>query len=248
MSQQLATHTVIADDVDSILALSDLCLFLSSAFRLPTQTLVDSLNDGSLVVSLNDLFGVFASCKEDSEACEDFITFAEIFALSNISLSNLRHAYTSLFTHPERPLIPPYESLFLYWEKNPGGRYEGAPHLFVCPAALDAERIYKKAGFTRSLAYNESADHISTQMEFVSRLLTEKAQLLSKQAIQEAAAVDNLLAEFSRYHLEKWGERFFDKLKVESIQGTQVYQFYAMVGDLGKTAIRKIFLDQKNHT
>jgi len=147
--------------------------------------------------------------------------------------SQLRCAYTTLFTHPETPLISPYESQYLFWRKHPDGSFKDAPRMFVCPAAVDAERLYKKTGLSRSKELNEPGDYIATELEFVAHLFSRTAELIGfdendKLAYDELNWLDEVYAEFSRLHIQKWWLSFFTELAA-----SREHPFYSLIGTIG---------------
>jgi TorA maturation chaperone TorD len=171
------------------------------------------------------------------------LQLATAFEISDLAEEQLlrlvRAEYTRLFTHPERPVIGIYESLFLYELQ---GRRGERPVLFVNAAALDAERLYREAGLVRSAEFNESGDHVATQLEFAGFLLRQRAQLSAGgssgaegaagaealerdvQAMQHNSA---LCEEFWARHLSKWllpfGEHIIDEAE---------HPVYTVVGEL----------------
>jgi TorA maturation chaperone TorD len=220
-------------------AASDFLQLLATLFRLPTAVLSDSLVNETLRMEinliLNDFFG--KANNEELQLGYDLLVIAA--QDNNAHLSVLRSTYTSLFTHPVKPQISLYESLFLFWEKDPEGSYADAPRLFISPAALSAERIYKKAGLKRSKEVNESADHISTEMEFMARLYAYKGKLMvegeDEEEEEEGTAVDQVISEFMHYHVKKWWPKFFEKLAL-----TDTHPLYGAIGLIGNIWINTL--------
>jgi TorA maturation chaperone TorD len=219
-------------------AIADFCNLLAVLLRLPKEETIAMLVDGNVASQISEM-SVDAGFNESQK--EQILTslgsIREQIKRDGIELSALRHAYTTIFTHPEMPLIFPYESQFLYWEANPNGSYDLAPRVFVSDAALDAERCYKKAGLTRSPDVNVPADHIATEIEFMGKLYSHKAELLERVELstEECDRVDELIDEFSRIHFEKWGIRFFEKCAQ-----TDVYPLYKTVGTLGVVLMERL--------
>lgn len=210
--------------------IADFYQLLGILFRLPQEEMVQSLFDGTLADNADEILEEVNLSQERYAiirgALDDLRAQAK---KGNITLPLLRHAYTTLFTHPERPRVFIHESQFLFWEANPDSSYDLAPRMFVSPAALDAERCYKKAGLYRSKERNESADHISTELEFMARLFAHKAALLEQGgAGAELSDIDALVEEFNYYHLNKWGLAFFEKCATSEVQ--PVYQALGVVG------------------
>jgi TorA maturation chaperone TorD len=150
------------------------------------------------------------------------------------TFSEVRSEYTRLFDHPDMPAVQRCEGLFRFFEKHPGQRsYEGAPRRFINPAALDAERCYKKAGFKRSAALNEPADTISTELEFMHKLYEGKIEALVAGDGDAEAFADECIEEFVRIHGRKWWLAFFEAVTRESRIG-----FYRAVGLFGAAFMR----------
>ncbi len=95
-------------DIDPV-AQMEASSLLASWLQLPTETLQESVSDGSFVASVAAL----AEALEESQgAVEGDGSWQD--ALDAVrsgqpsSLEDLRRDYTRLFTHPRKPLIPPY--------------------------------------------------------------------------------------------------------------------------------------------
>ncbi|MDR2715194.1 MAG: molecular chaperone TorD family protein [Coriobacteriaceae bacterium] len=213
-------------------AKAELCQFLATVLRLPGDLLVEGIHSGAFEDELRDIADQLGLALPQPEAERCFRELAGEGGPCRVTLAEIRHAHTSLFTHPEKPLVAPYESLFRYWEKHPGGSYGEAPRMFVSPVAMDAERAYREAGLSRSPEVNEPADHISVELEFLSRLYSEKACLLLEGRLDDAAGVDKALAGFLERHIGKWGAGFFERVATSG-----VHPFYRLVGLVGTALV-----------
>jgi TorA maturation chaperone TorD len=208
---------------------------LAALLRLPSEELSQALASSLLA---DDIRACAKEAGRGHSGSDRYAAAIELLdglrASGRSALPELRYAYTALFTHPERPLCAPYESLFLHWRSAPGSSLKDAPPLFISPAALSAERIYKQAGLRLSAIPNEPADHIATELEFASKLLAaidERALGKAADGADAADAARLALAEFIHYHVKPWWGAFFDRL-VE----LGAHPFYTAVGLIGQAA------------
>lgn len=137
----------------------------------------------------------------------------------------MRREYTRLFNHPQKPAVDIYETLFLV-QPDEEGRSDAI--LFVSPAALDAERCYKKAGLTRAKAMNEPPDHMATELEFMMYLHLQQAKALLEDNQEELAQSNEQIKEFSDLHLKKWAVPFFERCAAAS--ESTVYRTMGQIG------------------
>lgn len=202
-------------------AFADAYAFLSIGLKLPSSGLADLLREGHVVETVAsmaaDLGGPSNQLAE--RACELFLRSQGEEAAK---LPALRAAYTALFTNPLGTKMHIHEAQFLYYQADPDADVGLSPRMFVNPSALSVERIVKKAGLERNGASNESADHIATEMELLSKLFAEKARLRhvagpEGAATDEEIALDSVIREFSHYHCQKWHEAFFEQLSVSEV-------------------------------
>jgi TorA maturation chaperone TorD len=219
--------------VNKCLALSSLYQFLAILLRLPTEVLVSALKESTfksaVLKSMDDIGFDETYAKAIAVALDE----VSQFLLSDDSvLHTIRHEYTMLFSHPVRPKVDIYESLFLYWERHPNGTYDEAPRLFISDAALDAERCYRKVGLYRSQSVNEPADHMATELEFIGRLIEYKADLEHRPNSNEIVKVDDVIKEFLALHLKKWGAPFFRRVTVSTDN-----LLYKTIGLLGSAVV-----------
>ncbi|AFM00389.1 MULTISPECIES: molecular chaperone [Desulfitobacterium] len=219
-------------EMQTAIAASDLYQLLAMWLQLPTREIAAGLLNGSLaedVLAIFDELGfpahlqkglksVFSQIQEESKSQE------ELF-------SDLRKEYTRLFTHPKQPQIHIYESLFLF---NPEGD-EARPSLFISPAALDAERCYKKAGVARAKEVNEPGDHMATEMEFMMFLYLQKAKALQEGDRTEVERRGKEIQEFYEIHLQKWAKEFFARCSTLS-----EHPFFKTVGEIGSIFMKEM--------
>lgn len=207
-------------------AASDMFQLLALSMHLPQKDLVVGLLEGGIADDVTALFRELGFDPEDTRNLEK--TFENIRSNGESKenlLSELRQEYTRLFTHPKKTVIPIYEALFRYIYEEQGG---ARPLLFVSPAALDAERCYKKAGLKMSKAVNESGDHMGTEMEFMMYLYLQKAKAIQENDQEELARRNEEIEEFERLHLKRWAKEFFSQCKTASKS-----KFYSAIGEIG---------------
>lgn len=215
--------------IQTAIATSDMYQLLAMFLQLPTRDIVAGLSDGSVAADISAIFeelGFSASTRETlgtafSQIQQDTKSQEEL-------LSELRKEYTRLFTHPQKSQIEIYESLFLF---NPQ-ESDAKPSLFISPAALDAERCYRKAGVVRSKEVNEPGDHMATEMEFMMFLYLQKAKALQEGNQAEAERRKGEIKEFYDVHLKKWAKEFFDRCSKLS-----THPFFRTVGEIGSNFI-----------
>lgn len=193
-------------EYEKLLACSDMYQLLSLFLRLPATELVEGLRVGSLRQDVQDIFEELDIPEEETASImEDLQEYGGEDNDPSAVLSDLRREYTRMFTHPKKPAVSIYEALFL-WDANGD---EPRPSLFISPAALDAERCYKRAGLERSKEVNESGDHFATQMEFMMSLCSELSIAMQNGDNAKFEELEAILEEFARLHLHRWARPFF---------------------------------------
>jgi TorA maturation chaperone TorD len=222
-------------------ASADTYLLLAMLLRLPNEEFVTGLKNGMFVSSVKQLIGDLALSHEGQGKAQEALRLFESCAHDDVTLSQLRSEYTYLFDHPDMPAIQRFEGLFLHFAKHPDLRtYVGAPPRFINPAALDAERCYKKAGFKRSSLLNEPADSLSAELEFMHRLSCAKIDALESNDFEKAAYADECVTEFKRIHLRKWAIPFFEACAQRSR-----ISFYQATGLLGGAFMAEMLKEDK---
>jgi len=212
-------------------AIADYYQLLALLLRLPTAEVEEGFISGSIaddIISNMDEAGFPEPMQE--EVNNLVVQLAQHVEEGHANLGTLRRTYTKLFTNPKMPMIGIYESLFRYWKDNPSAGWDNAPRLFISPAALDAERCYKKAGLSRSDELNESGDYMVTELEFMARLYSHRATLNLTEDAEEFTATSALIKEFNHYHFEKWGVDFFTE--VSQVAPNSIYQVLGAFGAL----------------
>ena len=201
-----------------LLTYSDAYQLLSMFLRLPTPEMVDGLVDGAIKQDILDIFeelGVEeANLREITGPLNCYVE-ASVEKLQ--LLSALRQEYTRLFNHPDNPAVHIYEALFLWDLKGEKDEVKyPKPRLFVSPAAMDAERLYKRANLMPSQAANESADFFATQLEFMMFVYAKLAEALKNDDKAQYKNLELILEEFSKLHLHRWAKAFFEKCEASS--------------------------------
>lgn len=219
-------------DFQKAAAASDMFQFLAMSMRLPEKQLAAGLLDGSIADDVTNILRELGFKPGNTRTIEDgFNKIRECGKNEQELFSLMRQEYTYFFTHPRKPAIPIYEALFCY---KPG-KGEARPVLFISPAALDAERCYKKAGLKMSKDVNDSGDHMATELEFMMYLYQQKAKAIRNNDEMELARRNDEISEFNRLHLKKWGVEFFEQCKV--VSKSEVYHLIGETGSLFLTAI-----------
>lgn len=192
-------------------ALADACRLLSTCMRLPTSDLFKSMTDGSFATSIRALLPEL-DCDDNARSqVEIRLSHCDVAAHAS-TLSELRHDFTRLFTHPQTPLVPSSESLFKSWERNDPEK----PLAVVNRLAMRLDEDYQAAGYHRSNGGVIPPDHMSTELEFLTHLLDDRPENSG-----DAAA-------FIECHLGTWAPRFFALVEEQAITPE-----YALIGSLG---------------
>ncbi len=126
-------------------------------------------------------------------------------------LEKVRRDHLKLFVGPKTLLAPPYGSLYLE-EK---GQIMG-------PSTRDAVRFYQAAGLKKSDDFKEPPDHIRTELEFMSYLISEVVKDLSELKEKEDCNREEVLnkcekflelqEKFLQNHLGSWVRPFTQNL------------------------------------
>lgn len=206
-------------NLEALTALADAYALLAAMFQYPDKLIAENLAGGAMVedaASIAEELGLpqeqLALIKGAQEQIAAQLSSAEE------PLRALRIEYTNLFNHPEKPQIHIYEGLFIDDERVAAGKKSFGSLMFISQAALDAERCYKAAGLRRSSEINIPADCITTELEFLSFLHTEKARALMEEDAAAADSWQEKIDEFNRIHTRKWHHLFFKRC-VERSEG-----------------------------
>lgn len=215
------------------LAVSDMYQLLSMFSRLPTLELSAGILDGSISEDICDIMKELDFPQNKIDLVNDkFECIKGDLRHNEKFLSDMRREYTRLFAHPNKSEIDIYETLFVCEIKS-----EDAvkPALFISPAAIDAERCYRRAGLTLSKEVREPSDHIATEMEFMMFLYIQKAKALQENNVEEYDRREAEIKEFTELHLKKWAKEFFDACSTSSKNNV-----YRTFGEIGKLFMGKV--------
>lgn len=215
------------------LAASDMYQLLAMFLHLPTDEMAGGQLDGSIAEDICAIMHELDFSSEKIDSINNGLACLKGDLQNKDKLhSEMRKEYTRLFTHPKKPQIGIYETLFLADIKPDN---EDRPSVFISPAALDAERCYKKAGLTLSKEVREPGDHMATELEFMMYLYLKKASALQENNREEIQRREEEIQEFTDIHLKKWAKDFFDKC-IESSE----HLAYNSFGEIGKIFMEKV--------
>lgn len=149
---------------------------------------------------------------------------------------DVRYAYTSLFNHPDDPLVPLFEGMFI--NRRRALKSEGLADgdvLFVNRAALDAARQYRRAGMVRRKMHNVPEDSAILELEFMQKLHRMRAEAILSGDEDRLVEVGVWVCEFRKIHLDKWMSDFFAACELKS-----PVKLYRAVGILGREVVRSM--------
>jgi TorA maturation chaperone TorD len=210
------------------IAASDMYKLLSMFFRFPTEEMAIGILDGSLSDDVLAIFEELGIWDNRTELIKTKLGTLQVgLSEKDAYITQMRREYTRLFSHPSEPVINLYETLFLFEPEEKG---QDKPVLFISPAALDAERCYRKAGFVRSNTVNEPSDHLSIEFEFMAYLYLNKARALHENNGDQPAQLNIQIREFSEIHLRKWALNFFDRCVSSST--SPIYETFGRIGNI----------------
>lgn len=174
-------------DIVIALARADLYGFFSAIFSAPpTESLVESLRDGSLQAALVENGrmpgGNVQMALQDAAQLRD----------------DLAIAFTRLFVGPGKGYIPPYSSLYL--DKSANGR-RSRPILWGL-ATVWVAQVYREAGL--ELVTGQIPDHIGVELEFMQYLCAREAEALKMGDEASAQQCRQWRATFLYNHLLQW--------------------------------------------
>lgn len=195
---------------------------LSQAYKLPEE----GSNEKQVLEHLLQLLPLVS--KETKELIEKMIAEIE----NKEGFEQVRRDHLKLFVGPKTLLAPPYGSLYLE-EK---GQIMG-------PSTQDAIRFYQAAGLKKSEDFKEPPDHIRTELEFMSYLITEVVKDLSKlkekadnekeEVLSKCENFLELQEKFLKNHLGSWVRPFTQNL----IKNGDT-EFYQNLGKITEEFIR----------
>ena len=137
-------------------------------------------------------------------------------------LAEMNLDYTRLFLGPFGTLAPPFGSVYL----NPGKR------MIMDETTEEAARMYHQAGLDLDLQFNNPADHITAELEFMHYVHHQEQAALNEGNKPKAHEFKTLRQDFFRKHIGKWGPTFCNKVE----QAAQT-DFYKGLGTLTRLVL-----------
>ncbi len=150
---------------------ADFFRLVSMFLLVPTEELAQGVLDKSIAADMRTVFED-AGIDPSAAAVERLDGICDRgFTVESLH-SALRCNFTELFTHPDDPLVSPYEMRFC----DLRDKRDVPSALFLNDAALHAERCYRKAGLVLSDARSrEPGDHMAIELEFMAYLHAQLA-------------------------------------------------------------------------
>lgn len=184
---------------------------LSQCFFQPTEELVSSLLNGPLVQTFKMTVGMLGDEKADQAiaSIEEYREKCQGLSIPDIG-RELKVEFNRLFVGPGHLPTPPYESV--YHTKNE----ENKDGLVMGDETLDAKRQYLSAGIALPEEFTDLPDHIGVELDFVSCLCFEEAEMLHKGNEEETTELMNKQYEFLTSHLDRWITPFSEAICVSS--------------------------------
>lgn len=208
-------------------ATSDFYQLLSVSLQFPSEELAKAMSEGSYREDGISILEELSCSKVDIlPVVEGFNRLSETNGTAEQLFTQMRQEYTRLVNDPKQPLIPIYESLFLYEPKENGEK----PMLFLNQIAADVERCYKEAG-ANVTNQSEPADHMAIELEFMMFLYGNKGKMLKEQNQEGLAKINKLIQHFENRHVGKWGFPFFERLEVQA--AIEPYKVLAQLANVG---------------
>ena len=129
-------------------ATADLYSLVAFLLQTPTAENVARLQEASPADDLRAIAGELGVEGPRVEAlCARLDALHARLAADEDALHGVRVEHTRLFTQPRRPVVWPYEGVFVDDERLLAGMESTEARVFINPAAGDAERTYRAAGF-----------------------------------------------------------------------------------------------------
>lgn len=146
---------------------------------------------------------VFLPYVEESEDIKMGIEAIESYINQQASIEKLADElsvdYAALFIGAGKPVVPPWESLWL-----------GGERLFSLEETLDVRRYYARQGLLPERLNKEPDDHIGFELQFMYILAEKTANTVESGDYDKAEALLAGQKDFLEKHLLRWSERFAD--------------------------------------
>ena len=209
-------------------AIADLYSLVAFLMQMPTAESVARLQEASPADDLRAIAGELGAEGSRVEAlCARLDALHAQLAADENALHGVRVEHTRVFTQPHRPVVWPYEGVFMDDERVLAGMESTEARVFINPAAGDAERTYRAAGF-KVEGVREPADYIVTELEFLAKLHVQAAKAMLEGDAEMAAGMEEKLADFKARHANVWIPRFFMRVGEKCN-----HEFYLTAADLG---------------
>lgn len=209
-------------------ATADLYSLVAFLMQMPTAESVARLQEASPAEDLQAIAGELGVEGPQVEAlCARLDALHAQLAADKNALHGVRVEHTRMFTQPHRPIVWPYEGVFMDDERLLAGMESTEARVFINPAAGDAERTYQAAGFKVD-GVREPADYIVTELEFLAKLHVQAAKETLEGDAEAAIDTAMKLADFKVRHANVWIPRFFTRVAEKA-----EHEFYLTAADLG---------------
>ncbi|MBR2790908.1 MAG: molecular chaperone TorD family protein [Eggerthellaceae bacterium] len=209
-------------------ATADLYSLVAFLLQTPTAENVARLQEASPADDLRAIAGELGVEGPRVEAlCARLDALHARLAADEDALHGVRVEHTRLFTQPRRPAVWPYEGVFVDDERLLAGMESTEARIFINPAAGDAERTYRAAGFKMD-GMREPADSIVTELEFMAKLHVLAAKAVLDGDAAATADAEEKLAAFKEKHGCAWIPRFFLRVGENS-----AHELYLAASEMG---------------
>ncbi len=138
-----------------------------------------------------------------AELGDDFLTIPEDDLLENLAVE-----YTRLFLGPGKH-ISPHESLHHARDDGDWGQFWGADTVAV-------KKFIEGSGLEYTAEYTGLPDHISTELEFMQKVVAREAQAREENNEEDVQCCLAIEKSFLEDHLLKWVPGFCDKIIAEA--------------------------------
>lgn len=205
-------------EISRIESTADFFSLLSLLLFLPTAEIAQGIKDRTLEADMRALLDELGLKKPETA------TLFPHDASSDDILDAMRQAYTRLFTHPKKPLVPITEMRFV----DMRDQAKIPSSAFLNKAALHAESCYRKAGFAlANETSREPGDHMGIELEFLGRAHTNLASALRTRDEKSRGFWEGAIRAFNP-HMRSWAIDFF-----ESCRRNAQDPFYSRIGRIG---------------
>ena len=217
-------------------ATADYYSLLTILFQTPTHEVIQGYTEELIIEDYYEVAQEMGIVEASINEAADYLRQAQNELANNQNaLSFIRQEYTRLFSHPASPVIPLYEGVFVDSERVAAGLTSSYARLFINPAAINAEKFYRQAGFDCNKQVSVPADCITTELEYLGQLNQLIAQSIMACDDKQVAALNELLVSFWKEHVINWMPRFFERCQEES--RIALYKAAGMMG--------RILMDEK---